>query len=75
VVHDGSCLRNEFKSAAREVVTSGVYNIMPTGRGLLVDSQENISRAVGALLDMKTGAWMHNGRDARVSDSGNLRSI
>jgi hypothetical protein len=48
---------------ACDVVTSGVYNITPH----LVGSWEHIASAVGTLLNTKTGAWMNNSRDARVS--------
>jgi hypothetical protein len=58
-------MHNEFKSVACDVIISGIYNISSN----CVDSQEHIAHTVGALLDMKTGVWMNNGRDTRVSDA------
>lgn len=63
---DGSSLRNEFKSAAQDVVTSGIYNFMPWGDHPL-GSRDHIVRTVSELLNPTTGAWMNNGRDTNVS--------
>lgn len=71
VVHDGSNIRNEFKTAARQLVVGKYYDIFPLPT--LYESPEHvkqhIAHQVGALLNTTTGAWMHNGKDSKVSKS------
>ena len=60
VLHDGSNLRNEFKNAARQLVTGNYYNIFPQSHiPNPKDANHYIARKVSDLLNKKAGTWMH----------------
>ncbi|KAH9164632.1 hypothetical protein EDB89DRAFT_1912050 [Lactarius sanguifluus] len=65
VVHDGSNLRNEFKSTARQLVRGNSYNIFLAQYQSPKDARQYTANKVAALLNQATGAWMHNGVDEK----------
>jgi hypothetical protein len=71
VLHKGSHIRNKFKKAAQQLILCNCYDIFPTGPQFLdaEHTKQHTSQKVSTLLDRKTGTWMHNGRDANVSDA------
>ena len=72
VVRDGSNLRNEFKSTARQLVRGNSYNIFLAQYQSPEDARQYTANKVAALLNQATGAWMHNGVDEKVSKTGYL---
>ena len=64
--NNGSSMHNEFKSVAREIMISGIYNFTPR-RDFHADAQEHVSRFVGTLLNTRTGTWMNNSKDMNMS--------
>ncbi|KAH8985111.1 hypothetical protein EDB86DRAFT_2833237 [Lactarius hatsudake] len=65
VVRDGSNLRNEFKSMARQLVWGNSYNIFLAQYQSPEDARQYTANKVAALLNQATGAWMHNGVDEK----------
>ena len=53
-------MRNEFKNTARQILLSSYYDIFPCPNSQNAEHSEQYTAAkVKALLDQKTGTWMH----------------
>jgi hypothetical protein len=69
VMHDGSNIRNEFKTMARQLVMANTYNMFSphTEYQNPEHIKQRVACKVGALLNKSTGEWMHS-KDSEVSN-------
>jgi hypothetical protein len=66
-MHNGSNLRNEFKSAVQQLVLSNYYDIFPHSNFPNPEHANHyIAGKVQGLLNKKAGMWMH--KNANIGD-------